>query len=468
MTDLPIYIAGKKVVDGERFSILNPYTGEAIASAIKGDKSHIDRAAEDAKLNAPAFKRADWLRAASALIGYHSEELARILSSEVGKTIREARIEVDRAARIFALAIGETERLSGEQAPFGAQPNGQHRFGFFVRRPVGIVGAITPFNVPLALAAHKIAPALGAGNAVILKPAEQAPWAAVRLIETLYDAGFPPESLSVITGFGPEAGLPLIQHERVGFVSFTGSREVGRQIPGWAGAKRVTLELGGNCPLIVAPSADVGAAAEAACRGGFAQAGQLCISVQRAIVHESHYQKFVVSLSHKAESLKLGDPLDESTDMGPMIDSEALDRVGAWIADQVGAKIMTGGEAAPPFYRPTVLTDVPRDAKMSCSELFGPAVIAYPYQTADEAIELANGTPYGLQAGVFTQDLNEAFDFANRLEFGGVMINEAPTFRSDLMPYGGTKESGLGREGVRFAMQEMTETKVIGFKNVEL
>lgn len=466
MSDLPIYIAGERVESGARFSVLNPYNGLPVATAIKGDAELVDRAARKAVFKAPAHKRIDWLRKASALIGERLEEFARILVLEVGKTIREARVEADRAARIFGLAASEAERLAGEQVPFSALPNGERRFGFFLRRPVGVVGAIAPFNVPLALAAHKVAPALGAGNAVILKPAEQAPWAAVRLIETLYDAGFPPESLSVITGFGPEAGLPLIQHERVGFVSFTGSREVGRQIPGWAGAKRVALELGGNCPLIVAPSADVASAAEATCRGGYALAGQLCISVQRAIVHESVYEKFVDDLVGRVEKLWLGDPMDEETDMGPMIDSEALDRAAQWIGES--GRALTGGRAEPPFYLPTVLVDVEPTARVSCSELFGPAVVVYRYRGVEEAIEMANSAPYGLQAGVFTQDLSEAFAFADRLEFGGAMVNEGPTFRSDLMPYGGAKESGLGREGARFAMQEMTELKVVGFNNVEL
>lgn len=347
-----------------------------------------------------------------------------------------------------------------------AFPNGEGFTGYWTREPVGIVGAITPWNVPLALAAHKIAPALGAGNAVILKPAEQTPLNALRLAELLYETGVPAEAFQVITGDG-ETGDALVTHPEVPFITFTGSREVGIQLPGRAGFKRVALELGGNSPVIVAPSADLKAAASAIVRGGFAVAGQLCISVQRVLVHESVRAALIAEMLPQIEALNLGDPLDETTDVGTLISREACARVAQQIeqARCDGASILCGGyRVGSAGYAPTLIADTLPESELARNEAFAPVILVLSYRTLDEAIAIANNTLYGLNAGIFTGDLSEAFQAASELVAGSVIINDVPTFRSDLMPYGGRKQSGLGREGIRFTMEEMTEIKTLCFR----
>ena len=415
----------------------------------------------------PLHRRAQILAEAGQRLLQETEPLARLIVSEAGKTIREARAEVARAAGIFQLAAGETRRLHGETLPFDALPNGEGRTGYWVREPVGVVGAITPWNVPLALAAHKIAPALGAGNAVVHKPAEQTPLNALRLAEILREAGLPENALRVVTGYGEDAGDALVRHPDVALISFTGSREVGTRLPERAGFKKVALELGGNSPVILTPSANLTEAAKAIVAGGFAVAGQLCISVQRVIVHASIQEALAQELVPRVRALRTGDPMDETTDVGALISREACDRVAAAVTEarEAGATVLTGGERiGPGSYAPTVLDRVDPGSRLAREEAFAPLLLLMPYIQLEEAIALANATPYGLNAGIYTNDLREALLAAREIVAGAVMINDVPSFRSDLMPYGGRKQSGLGREGVRFAMEEMTELKVVCFR----
>ena len=457
----------------DTLAVVNPYTGAEVGRVARGMAEDVNRAVQTAQNAAremrclPLHRRAAILSEAARLLRVRVESLAQLITSESGKTIRETRAEVERAAGIFQFASEETRRLHGETLPFDAFPNGEGRTGYWTREPIGIVGAITPWNVPLALSAHKIAPALGAGNTVVHKPAEQTPLIAQQLAEILREAGLPEGALSVVTGLGEEAGDALVTHPKVAFISFTGSREVGMRLPGRAGYKKVALELGGNSPVIVTPSANLEDAADAIVKGGFAVAGQLCISVQRVIVQETIREALAALILPRVRALRVGDPSDEATDVGTLINSEACDRVTKAVeaARQAGATVQVGGERlGKSLYAPTVLDNVPRDASLAMEEAFAPVILLMPYTTLDDAIALANSTSYGLNAGIYTNDLREAFMAARELVAGSVMINDVPTFRSDLMPYGGRKQSGLGREGVRFAMEEMTELKVVCFR----
>jgi glyceraldehyde-3-phosphate dehydrogenase (NADP+) len=452
--------------------VVNPYTGQEVGHVPRGTAEDIDAAVRTATAGAqtmrrmPAHKRAAILRTTASLLEARAKPLGETLVSESGKTIREARAEIVRAAGIFQLAAEECRRIHGETVPFDALPNGEGRTGYWTREPVGIVGAITPWNVPVALAAHKIGPALAAGNAVVLKPAEQTPLNALALADALYEAGLPREALTVVTGLGEEAGDALVRHPDVPFVSFTGSREVGMRLPGRAGFKRVTLELGGNSPVIVAPSANIIEAAAAIVRGGYAVAGQLCISVQRVVVHRSIRDALAAEILPRVQALKLGDPRDASTDVGTLISGEACARVAERVdaARAGGARVLTGGKRlGEASYSPTVLDTVAPDSDLAREEAFAPLILMVEYDTIDEAIAIANDTPYGLNAGIYTNDLSEALLAAREIVAGSIMINDVPSFRSDLMPYGGRKQSGLGREGVRFALEEMTDLKLVCF-----
>jgi glyceraldehyde-3-phosphate dehydrogenase (NADP+) len=459
----------------DTIAVINPYNGKEIGRVPRGTAADVNRAVENAKEGAkemramPLHRRAAILSATAQRLTQEVEPIAQQLVSETGKTIREARAEVARTAGIFQLAAEETKRLHGETIPFDALPATEGRQGFWMREPVGVVGAITPWNVPLALSAHKIAPALGAGNAVVHKPAEQTPLGALRLAEILRECGLPEKALQVVTGYGEDVGDALVTHPDVPFVTFTGSRAVGTKLPARAGYKRVALELGGNSPVIITPSANLMEAAEGIARGGFAVAGQLCISVQRVLVQESIRERLAQEVLLRVQALRVGDPMDETTDMGSLISQEACDRVENEVkeAQKAGATVLTGGRRlGETIYAPTVLDTVPRDSQLAQEEAFAPLILLMPYATLDEAIAVANATPYGLNAGIFTNDLREAFTAAREIVAGTVCINDVPTFRSDLMPYGGRKQSGIGREGVRFAMEEMTELKVVAFRTI--
>ena len=457
----------------DMLTVVDPYTGAEVGRVKRGGAQDVANAVGEAQDGAramramPLHRRAAILSNTARRLAEETEPIARLITSESGKTIRETRAEVTRAAGIFQLAAEETRRLHGETLPFDAFAGGEGRTGYWTREPVGIVGAITPWNVPLALSAHKIAPALGAGNAVVHKPAEQTPLCALRLAELLYEAGLPPTALRVVTGLGEEAGDALVTHPDVAFVSFTGSREVGMRLPGRAGFKKVALELGGNSPVIVMPGPPLERVADEIVRGGFATAGQLCISVQRIIAHECQAGALRKALLARMESLQVGDPADDRTDVGTLINKEACDRVEQEVtaARKAGAKVLLGGRRlSETAYAPTLLSQVDADSAIAREEVFAPVILLMTVSSFAEAVTLANATPYGLNAGVYTNQLHEAQIAARDLEFGAVMINDVPTFRSDLMPYGGRKQSGLGREGVRFAMEEMTELKVVCFR----
>jgi acyl-CoA reductase-like NAD-dependent aldehyde dehydrogenase len=361
------------------------------------------------------------------------------------------------------MAAVEARKLAGEVIPMDASPAGAGKLAFTLRLPIGIVGAISPFNFPLNLVAHKIAPALAAGCAVVLKPASQTPLSALLLAELETDAGLPPGWLSVLCGPAAEIGDVLVEDERVKLITFTGSSGVGWKLRERAARKRVNLELGNATPVIVAADADLDDVATRLAAHAFSFAGQSCISVQRIYVERSAYDGFVERFVPRVEALEVGDPADESTDVGPLISHSERDRVLSWIeeARAAGADVLAGGELDGELLRPTVIANAPPDARVSCDEVFGPLCTVIHYDTLDEAIALANGTPFGLQAGVFTNDVKAALHAARGLEFGGVTVNEAPTFRADQMPYGGVKDSGNTREGPAFAVREMTEDRVV-------
>jgi glyceraldehyde-3-phosphate dehydrogenase (NADP+) len=465
-------IAGREAGEGRALTVRNPYDGSPVDTVPEATPGEIATAVEAAARGARTmaamarFERAAVLERASALLTERSEDLARLLVSEVGKTIREARLEVSRAASTFALSADEARRLSGEVVPFDAVPAGRDRIGFWVRVPVGVVVAVTPFNFPLNLAAHKVAPAIAAGNAVVLKPATGTPLVDLRLGSILCEAGLPGEALSVLTGPGRTVGDALVSHAVPRMVTFTGSVEVGRAIAARAGLKKLAMELGSNSAVIVTDRCDVADAAARCVRGAYAVAGQVCISVQRVLVQESVADRFVAAVSAGAAKLRVGDPTLEDTDVGPMIDETQARRAEEWIAEAVrlGARLVVGGGRSGAFVMPAVLTGVPEEAALWKEEAFAPVMAVRPYRTLDEAVAAVNRSRYGLQAGVFTDDLGDALRAAAEIECGGVMINDVPSYRADLMPYGGVKDSGLGREGPRFAVEEMTEVRLVAFR----
>lgn len=356
--------------------------------------------------------------------------------------------------------------MTGETIAFDQRPGSENRLGYFVRVPIGVVGAITPFNDPLNLVAHKVGPALAAGNAIIVKPDSKTPLSALKLAEAILSSGLLPRGvLQVITGRGSEIGDALVRDPRVRMISFTGGLEVGQDILGKAGLKKIGMELGSNSPVIVMPDADLDLAVEANVSGAFWAAGQNCLHVQRLLVHDTIYEPFVARFVARTETYQVGDKLDESTDMGCLINEAAAIRVESMVEEALaaGATLLTGGKRRGTFYAPTVLENVPATCSLVRDEVYGPVTVVYRFRTLDEAIAVSNAVDYGLQAGIFTRDLQTAFHAAAELHCGGVMINESTDYRIDAMPFGGVKGSGLGREGIKFAMQEMTETKVVCF-----
>lgn len=469
-------LGGDEVGGVRTIDVRSPYDGSVIDTVPAASAADVERALSIASSGAGAmrrttrFERAAILSRASGLLAERSHDLARTLSREVGKTIREARSEVGRAVQTFAVASEEARRLAGELVPLDGAPTGGDRFGFFLRVPLGVVVAITPFNFPLNLAAHKVAPALGAGNAVILKPASATPLADLAMGRILYEAGLPRGALSVITGGGTDVGNALVESPVPRMVTFTGSAAVGKSIAARVGLKKLAMELGSNSAVIVTAHCDAEAAAERVVRGAFALAGQVCISVQRVLVQRDALAAFLASAIRCTSSLAVGDPLSESTDVGPMIDEDAAKRTERWIAEArgMGADVAVGGARNGTLFAPTILTGVPDNALLWKEEAFAPVMAVRPYDHLDEAIEAVNDSRYGLQAGIFTDRLEEALRAAHEIECGGVIVNDTPAFRIDLMPYGGEKESGLGREGPRYAMEEMTEARLVAVRRGEV
>jgi len=465
-TERKLLIDGEWVETGAWIDVRSPYSGEIVGRVARGGAGEarraVDAAARALESPLPAHKRAEILVRVAGLIGRRHEALARTISEEAGKPIKTARVEASRAMSTYTFAAVEARKLAGEMIPMESAQAGEGKLAFTLRKPIGVVGAISPFNFPCNLVAHKLAPALAAGCPVVLKPASQTPLSALLLAELELEAGLPAGWLNVLVGPASEIGDVLVEDERVRLITFTGSSGVGWGIQERAPRKRVKLELGNSTPAIVAADADIETAATKLAANAFAFAGQSCISVQRIYVERPAYDRFLEAFVPKVEALKVGDPSQDDTDVGPVIDEAARTRILEWIeeAKSSGARLLTGGEENG-LIRPTALAEVGDEQKVSCEEVFGPVVIVNPVDSIDEAIARANGTKFGLQAGVFSASIDTALGAAEALEFGGVTVNEAPTFRSDQMPYGGVKESGNTREGPAYAVREMTEDRLV-------
>jgi acyl-CoA reductase-like NAD-dependent aldehyde dehydrogenase len=462
-----LLLDGEWIDTGEWQNVDSPYSGETVARVARAGPEHA-RTALDAAERAmssplPAHERAAILDRVAALLKKRHDEVAQTICAEAGKPMKAARVEAERAVSTYTMAAVEARRLAGEVVPMDASAAGVGKVAYTMRVPIGIVGAITPFNFPLNLVAHKVAPALAAGCAVVLKPAGQTPLSALLLGELETEAGLPPGWLNVLVGPSAEIGDVIVEDERVKLITFTGSSGVGWKIRKRAVKKRVNLELGNATPVVVEADADIDEAATKLAANAFSFAGQSCISVQRIYVKRDAYDDFVARFVPKVQALKVGDPGEEDTDVGPVIDDDARERIVSWIeeAKSAGATLLTGGEVVDGLLQPAVLADVTPDMKVSCQEVFGPLCTVSPYDSSEEAFELANATEYGLQAGIFTANLRTALAAAAALEFGGVTVNEAPTFRADQMPYGGVKESGNTTEGPHYAVREMTEERLV-------
>jgi glyceraldehyde-3-phosphate dehydrogenase (NADP+) len=468
-SDHPFYLAGEWGRSSKPLAVTNPYDGSLVATTwLAGDAEfeHATRAAVEAApvmRRLPTFQRSAILRRAADEIRARRDEFARTLAAEAGKPIRDAATEVDRGAMTFEVAAEEARRLAGEVIPMDLAAHGRGRFALTRRFPIGPIAAISPFNFPFNLSAHKVAPAIAAGNPIVLKPASRTPLSGLALASALEAAGLPPGALSVLP-MQRATGDRLVTDERYRLLTFTGSSAAGWAMKARAGKKRVLLELGGNAGVIIDETADLDHAVRRVAIGGFSFAGQSCISVQRVYVHARVFDEFASRLVARIEALKLGDPLDPATDIGPMIEESEVARVEAWVGEAVseGARVLTGGRrVGRTIYAPTVLTDVPETAKVCAKEVFAPLVGLFRFDDFNDALARVNRTNYGLQAGVFTHDLLRALVAFEVIEAGGVMINDVATYRIDHMPYGGVKDSGLGREGPRYTIEEMTELKLL-------
>jgi acyl-CoA reductase-like NAD-dependent aldehyde dehydrogenase len=459
-----LLVDGEWIETGEWLEVRSPYSGDVVGRVAKAGAAAttraIDAAARAMREPLPAHKRAEILVKVARQLGRRHDEVARLISEEAGKPMKAARVEAKRAMSTYTFAAVEARKLAGEMVPMDAAQAGEGKLAFTLRIPRGVVGAISPFNFPCNLVAHKLAPALAAGCAVVLKPASATPLSAVLLAELMHDAGLPAGWLNVVAGSSSEIGDVLVDDDRVAALTFTGSGDVGWKLKERAPRKHVALELGNATPVIVCADAPEGTAATLAANG-FSFAGQSCISVQRIYVLDAAWDRFVAEFVPKVEALQIGDPADEATDVGPVIDDDARERILAWVAEADGELLTGGGTTDDGLIRPTVIANPSADAKVSCEEVFGPVVTLTRVGSLDDAIELANSTRYGLQAGIFTNDLKSALEGARRLEFGGVTINEAPTFRADQMPYGGVKASGNTREGPAYAVRELTEERLV-------
>ena len=472
-TELPVaihgfFVDGRWLEDGDIVDVRSPFDGAVVGRVTQARREHAE-AAIAASVKAfgttrrlPAFERQRVLRCVAQSIAERRDEFSRTLAQEAGKPIKLARIEVDRAIFIFNVAAEEATRIYGEYLPLDWLQSTAGRWGIVKRFPIGPIAGITPFNFPLNLVAHKVAPAIAAGCSMVLKPAPQTPLCSLLLAECVQQAGWPDGGLNVLPLSNQDASI-LVTDERIKLISFTGSVPVGWDIKRRAGKKKVALELGGNAGAIVHSDADVAYAAERCIAGGFGYAGQTCISVQRILVEHSVYGQFTNLLVEGVKKLKTGDPMDESTDLGPLIRESDAIRVTNWVEEAVrsGARLLCGGGRRGSIVEPTVLTGTKSDMKVNCQEVFGPVVTVEPYHNFDDALRQTNNSNYGLQAGVFTRDVKLLFQAYDELEVGALVAGDVPSFRIDQMPYGGVKDSGLGREGLRYAIEEMTEPKLL-------
>jgi acyl-CoA reductase-like NAD-dependent aldehyde dehydrogenase len=464
-------IAGRKIESNDRVVVKNPYDNSVVGEVSRALESDVEKAVEAAKIgfiklsHQTAYDRYKTLMKLAEILSQRSGQFAKTIASEMGKTVKEAKAEVSRAIETVLWAAEEAKRLYGSTVPMDAAPTGQNKVGIFMRVPVGIVAAISPFNFPLNLSLHKIAPAYAAGNAFILKPAEATSMTGEMIGEAFVEADAVMEAVNVLTGSGSKIGLKLVTHPDIRVITFTGSRDVGEWITRNAGLKRVVMELGSNSAVVVCEDTKPENIVKRVALGGYSQAGQVCISVQRVYVHERLFDTFIDLLSKQAGALKTGNQLDESTDIGPLITNNDVLRVRSWIDEAVshGAKLVCGGDISGNLMKPVVLVSAKETERVIKDELFGPVIVVNKFENDGQAISMVNNSRYGLQAGVYTNDINRAWRYAKELEVGGVLINEIPNFRVDLMPYGGVKESGIGREGPRFAIEEMTEIKLVVF-----
>jgi glyceraldehyde-3-phosphate dehydrogenase (NADP+) len=465
----PIFLAGRWVESPDTLVVDNPANpDEAAGSTFTATESQYEEAVQAAVAafevtrTLPAYERGRILREISAGIKARREELGRIIATEAGKPIRDALVEVDRATLTFRLGAEEAERMTGELIPLDLMPASKDRIGITRRFPIGPIAGISPFNFPLNLAAHKVAPAIASGNPIVLKPPSKDPLTMLAVAEIIESAGAPAGSVSILP-MTRELGDRMVADERFKLLTFTGSPSVGWRMKERAGKKKVVLELGGNAGVIVDKTADLDWAVKRCLVGAFSYAGQVCISVQRMVIHEDVWDAFMDRFVEGARALKLGDPLDPTTDLGPMVDGTAAGRTQRWVDEAVamGGKLLLGGKVDGTYFPPTVLTEVPLTAQVCSNEAFAPLVVAFPFRELDDAIALVNDSMFGLQTGIFTNDLSGAWKAFAGLEVGGVIVNDVPTYRIDHMPYGGVKDSGLGREGLRWAIEDMTEIRIM-------
>ena len=468
----PLFVGGEWLETGKTFEVRLPYDGTLVGEVQEADLATLDRAVASAREGASAmakltlYERAELLMRIHDIVKRDLADFARLICLETGKPIREARVEAERTLQTIIASAHEARQLHGEVIPIDAAPIGKGRMAMTVREPVGVIGAITPFNVPLNLAFHKVGPALAGGNAVVHKPAEKTPLSATRLAKAIEEAGAPRGAYNLVHGLGPVLGPAMAAHSGIDMLTFTGSAAVGRALKQAAGFKRLTLELGNNSAAIVEPDTDLDWAIPRCVAASFAHSGQVCISVQRIYVHETIASEFLKRFKTATEALKIGHPLDDATEVSSLINVAAAERVQSWIQEAVaaGATLLTGGTRNHATIAPTIVTNAQESLRLCCEEVFGPVVVVHTYNDLDDAIARVNAGPYGLQAGVFTKDIERAFRAARALRYGGVMINDVPMFRADHMPYGGMKASGIGREGPKYAIEEMTELKTIVWK----
>ncbi|MBU8934882.1 MAG: aldehyde dehydrogenase family protein [candidate division Zixibacteria bacterium] len=468
---MKMLLDGQWIDRDDKIDVIDPFDGSLIDTVPSANAADCETALASAvkgfeiTKKMTVYDRAQILFKAADLISDRLEEFATIIAREGSKTIKEARKEASRCVNTITCSAEEAKRILGETIPWDSFPGGEKRRGYYYRFPIGVVLAITPFNDPLNLVAHKLGPAIAAGNAVILKPATVTPLSALKLVEVLLEAGLPPQAIQAITGVGSVIGDPLVSDDRVRMISFTGGVEAGKHIASKAGIKKIGMELGSNSPVIVWKDADLDLAVESCVSGAFWAAGQNCIGVQRLLVHRDIYDTFKTRFVELTKKYKIGDKMNEETDMGPMITESEAKRVETWVNEAVdkGANLLIGGKRTGALYEPTVLENLAPDTTIHCEEVFGPTVNLYTVDDIDKAIKEANSLPFGLLAGIFTSNIEIAFKAAYELDCGGVMINDSTDYRLDSMPFGGVKYSGLGREGLKFSLQEMTEPKVVCF-----
>ena len=464
-----MYLAGEWVDRTTKIDVVNPFNGNIVDTVPRASVEDIETAIGSAERGAKimaamsGYERYEMLMRAVVLMKERVDDLGRTITKEEGKIISEGLGEAERAIQTMTASAEEAKRLAGEVIPLDGAPTWTGQLGFTLRVPCGVVAAISPFNFPLNLVAHKVGPALAAGNAVVIKPASDTPLSALKLTEILVEAGVPAEAIQCVTGSGGSIGDALVSDSRVRKVTFTGSRDVGEHICQTAGLKKVTMELGSNSPLIVMPDADIEKVVAGTVSSGFSNAGQVCISAQRILANKDVYTDYLDALAEGVKGLTTGDPLDETVKMGPMVRQQDAKRVHEWIDEAVaqGARAIVGGDYEGAVHSPTIVADVKPEMRISADELFGPAVAVTPFSDIDEAIAMANDSNYGLSAAIFTQNIDWAMKFAREVDSGNLMINSGPQWRADLMPYGGVKESGMGKEGPKYAVEEMTELKMV-------